>query len=107
MNQSTEQPFYYRAQAVLTLRQIDRLNQVVKGTAFRAFKRTEAELTEGRDFFVLSMAASSDDSLEPMPDALRAELEAADALYASSQVTILLTQNAYARVQHAANLSPS
>ena len=107
MNQSTEQPFYYRDQAVLTLRQIDRLNQVAKGTAFRAFKRSEAELTQGRDFFVLSVSATNTQALEPMPDALRAELEAADALYSSSQVAILVTQNAYARLQHAANLLTS
>jgi hypothetical protein len=36
-----------------TLRELDAAHGAVKGTAFRSFKRLEAELAEGRDYIVL------------------------------------------------------
>lgn len=98
MSPATESPFAYRGCEVLTLRQIDRMNGVAKGTAFRAFKRVRGELVEDRDYFVLDAAGS---------DPLLAQLQAAEAVYASSQVVVLLTPDAYARMQGAANLPPS
>ena len=52
----TERPLEFHGVAVLTLRQIDRLNAVPKGTAFRAFKRARDSLREGRDFFRVDAA---------------------------------------------------
>lgn len=43
-------PLTVAGEPVLTLRQIDRLNGVPKGTAFRAFKRARDRLREGEDF---------------------------------------------------------
>jgi len=98
MKSLTVTPFFYRGCDVLTLRQIDRLNGTPKGTAFRAFKRARADLQEERDYYVVD--AHGDDPV-------LAELRAADAVYASSQVIVLLTAAAYARMQAAANLSGS
>lgn len=86
-------PLLHAGRAVLTLRQLDRLNDVPKGTAFRAFKRALPSLVEGRDFFVL----------EPERDAARiAELKAAGLAYDSSRSVVLLTEAAYARLRAAA-----
>ena len=49
----SETPLPYAGREVLTLRQIDRLIGVPKGTGFRAFKRVRDDLVEGRDFFRL------------------------------------------------------
>lgn len=82
----TVTPFQHDGHPVLTLRQLDRLNNVPKGTAFRAFKRARATLVEGRDFFVL----------DPERDAGRiAELKAAGLAYDSSHRVVLLTAAAY------------
>ncbi|AGM40410.1 hypothetical protein SPISAL_01555 [Spiribacter salinus M19-40] len=98
MNPCISTPFSYRGCDVLTLRQIDRMNDTVKGTAFRVFKRVRGELVEGQDYFVLD--AHGD---EP----ILAALHAGDAVYASSQVIVLLTQTAYARMRATANLPRS
>lgn len=109
-DQSFETPLTYQGHAVLTLRQIDRLNQVAKGTAFRAFKRVEAQLSEGEDFFVFELNAGNATDVAglgpaAMPEGLWEALQSADALYPSSQVVILLTQKAYSQLQRADNLS--
>lgn len=98
MSPATETPFVHRGREVLTLRQIDRMNGMVKGTAFRVFKRVRAALVEDRDYFVLDATGA---------DPLLARLQAAEAVYASSQVVVLLTPEAYARMQAAANLPSS
>jgi len=98
MKSLTVTPFFYRGCDVLTLRQIDRMNDTVKGTAFRVFKRVRDDLVEGQDYFVLD--AHGD---EP----ILAALHAGDAVYASSQVIVLLAQTAYARMQATANLPRS
>ncbi len=92
--------FHYHDMPVLTLRQIDQMNAVAKGVAFRAFKQAAAELEEGSDYFVLDIAAPVDSAAQ----ALIAQLQAAEALYASSKVAILITEKAYARMQAVANL---
>ncbi len=97
-----EQPIHYRGNTLLSLRQIDRLNQVAKGTAFRAFKRVRDNLTEGVDFFVLDPAApANDDELRVLSD-LREQI----AIYPTSRVVVLITEGAYAALRDAANLSP-
>ncbi|MDR9432658.1 MAG: ORF6N domain-containing protein [Spiribacter sp.] len=103
----SNQPFHYQGQAVLTLRQIDRMNGVIKGSAFRAFKRVADTLIEGEDYFVLAMDELKTRSADPALNALHAAMLSADALYPSSRVVVLITQTAYARLQRAANLSSS
>lgn len=78
---------------MLSLREIDRHNQVAKGTSFRAFKRVEPRLTEGVDFVLV-------DPNSPKGQALLANGKA----YPSSRVIILVTEKAYAAMQQAANL---
>ena len=94
------QPFSYRGIPILTLRQIDELNGVPKGSAFRAFKQVEPELAEGQDFFVINIHAPADDYAQ----ALIQQLSDTGALYASSQIALLISRKAYARLQAVANL---
>lgn len=86
----SETPIEHAGTTVLTLRQLDRLNGVPKGTSFRAFKRALPALTEGRDFFVL----------DPARDAERiAGLKAAGQAYPGSVQVVLVTRAAYARMR--------
>jgi N-acetyl-beta-hexosaminidase len=84
-----ETPLRYAGQEVLTLRQIDRLNGVAKGTGFRAFKRVRDELTEGRDFFRLDASEHAS-----YIEALRR----AGLVYESTIHCVLLTRAAYRRM---------
>jgi len=89
----TVTPLVHAGRPVLSLRQLDGLNGVPKGTTFRAFKRALPELVEGRDFFVL----------DPEQDAERiAGLKASGYVYDSSRSVVLLTEQAYARLRSAA-----
>ena len=92
--------FLFGDTPVLTLRQIDQMNAVAKGTAFRAFKRAEPTLEEGVDYFVLDIHAPGGEAAE----SLLQRLNAAGALYPSSRVAVLISEKAYARMQAIANL---
>jgi len=46
-------PIIYRGVPCYSFRQLDEDARAAKGTAFRAFKRSEPELTEGVDYFYL------------------------------------------------------
>ena len=48
------QPIRFADTDTLSLRQLDELNHAPKGTAFRVFRRCEAQLEEGKDFFYLA-----------------------------------------------------
>ena len=98
----SEQPLTWQGVAVLSLRQIDRLNAAPKGTAFRAFKRVRDTLVEGQDFFVIDPAAADDDA---QVAALIESLDRHDGRYASSRVVVLLSERAYAHMSAVANLS--
>ncbi len=98
--ENSETPFEYRGQTVLGLRQIDRMNGVAKGTAFRAFKRIRDDLQEGREFFVLNIDKPGDTAAT----ALLRRMQAAGALYPASRVAVLITAGAYARMQGVATL---
>jgi hypothetical protein len=43
----------FQGKNTLSLRQLDELNGVVKGTTFRRFRVLETELVDGRDYFLL------------------------------------------------------
>jgi len=96
-----EAPFRHGGVEVFTLRQIDRCDGNVKGTAFRAFKQCLPALAEGRDFFVEPVAGAGD----PSTMALIEQMQAADALYPSSRVAILVTPATCTRIRGVANLS--
>lgn len=46
-------PIIFAGTETLSLRQLDELNKVPKGTCFRWFKACEAELVEGKDYYYL------------------------------------------------------
>jgi hypothetical protein len=73
----------------LSLRQIDELNNVPKGTAFRRFKARQASLAEGSDFFRLDAAVHA---------GRIAELRAGGRIYASTVHLVLLTESGYRRL---------
>lgn len=85
----SETPLHYAGREVLTLRQLDRLNDVPKGTSFRAFKRVREQLVEGRDFFHLD---ASDHAA--YIDSLRRR----GLVYESTIHLVLLTPEAYQRM---------
>lgn len=83
-------PFQYRGREVLTFRQLDRLNDVPKGTSFRAFKRARAHMEEGKDFFYLPA-----NEHRGLSRALRQN----GALYPASVNMVLVTRRGYERMQ--------
>ena len=83
-------PFQYRGWEVLTFRQLDRLNDVPKGTSFRAFKRARAYMEEGKDFFYLPANEHV---------GLSAALRQNEALYPASVNMVLVTRRGYDRMQ--------
>jgi len=75
---------------VLTLRQLDRLNNVAKGTTFRAFKRSREQLVEGEDFLLLD-ASSHRAWIE--------DLRRRGLIYPATVQLLLLTESGYQRLQ--------
>jgi hypothetical protein len=74
----------------LSLRQLDELNQVAKGTTFRLFKALRGSLTEGRDFFRLDAAEHAE---------LLQRLRAEGRIYPTSVHVVLLTESGYRRLR--------
>lgn len=73
----------------LSLRQLDEMNQVPKGTSFRRFKAVVGALEEGRDFFRLDASAHA---------TLLAHLRAEQRIYPSSVHVVLITESGYRRM---------
>lgn len=86
----TETPLRYRGFEVLTLRQLDRLNNAPKGTTFRAFKHARPALEEGSDFFRLDAAEHG-----AWIETLRRE----GWVYPSTVHLVLITRQGYERMQ--------
>jgi len=82
-------PIIYQGQPCLSFKQLDRRAGVVKGTAFRAFKRLREELVEGRCFFYLD-AEQEHEFIE----ALRAQ----GLIYPATRHLVLLTEPAWRRL---------
>lgn len=74
----------------LSLRQLDELNGVPKGTSFRAFKAHREHLLEGVDYFHLSAERH---------EAFINELKAAGCIYATTVNLILMTRAGYQRMR--------
>lgn len=73
----------------LSFRELDECSGRIKGSAFRAFKRIEAELLEGRDFRLLRQGTD---------DAEIALLRQQNRIYRSSVHIVLLSEAAATRV---------
>lgn len=80
----------YADHDTLSLRQLDVLNGVEKGTSFRAFKACRDVLQEGVDYFYLS-AQQHESFID--------ELKAAGRVYATTVNLLLLTQAGYQRIR--------
>ncbi|NIV75665.1 MAG: hypothetical protein GWN37_12730 [Gammaproteobacteria bacterium] len=79
-----------RDEETWSFKEIDARHGCAKGTAFRAFKRTRAELEEGADFHYLEAAAHAERI---------AELKRRGRIYASTVNAVLLTESGYARLK--------
>ncbi len=85
-------PLTVAGEPVLTLRQIDRLNGVPKGTAFRAFKRVRGRLREGVDFHRFD-ATTHGEWIE--------RLRARGLVYPATVHLLVLTRSGYERLLYA------
>lgn len=83
------QPIRFADTDTLSLRQLDELNHAPKGTAFRVFRRCEAQLEEGKDFFYLAA-----DQHKALIEALKASGQ----IYATTVNLVLLSQSGYQRM---------
>ncbi|MGM0812768.1 hypothetical protein [Thioalkalivibrio sp.] len=83
-------PIRFRGRDTLSLRQLDELNQVPKGTTFRRFKAVRSSLTEDRDFFRLDAAEHA---------ALLQRLRAQGRIYPGSVHVVLITESGYRRLR--------
>ncbi|SDS35537.1 ORF6N domain-containing protein [Halopseudomonas litoralis] len=82
----TPDPIHFAGSDTLSLRQLDELNGLSKGTSFRWFKACEAELSEGVDYFYLPA-----DEFPELIDSLKASGQ----IYASTRHLLLLTRRGY------------
>lgn len=73
----------------LSLRQLDELNRVPKGTSFRAFKTRQADLVEGVDYHYLDAAQHA---------SLIEQLKRDQLVYGSSRNLVLVTRAGYLRL---------
>lgn len=85
-------PIRHQGVDCLSFKQLDELNGLPKGSSFRAFKRVQERLHEGRDYFYLAASGH--------PERI-AELRAAGLVYASSTHLVLLTRSGYERMRGA------
>lgn len=83
---SAVEPISYSGDQTLSLRQLDELNGLPKGTSFRWFKACEAALVEGRDYHYLSSGEHA---------ALIDELRRSGRIYPSTRHLLLLTRSGY------------
>jgi hypothetical protein len=90
-------PIHFGGRETLSLRQLDELNQVPKGTTFRRFKACRPGLVEGLDFFRLDAGEHA---------ALLASLRAQGLVYPASVHVVLLTESGYRRLREAASHCP-
>ncbi len=80
------EPIHFAGVDTLSLRQLDELNGLPKGSSFRWFKACEGELVEGLDYFHLPA-----DGHQAFIDQLRS----AGQIYASTRHLLLLTRRGY------------
>lgn len=83
---SSVEPIMFAGTKVLSLRQLDELNNLPKGSSFRCFKICEKNLVEGKDFYYLS----ADNHAEFIE-----QLRMAEQIYVSTRHLLLLTRSGY------------
>ncbi|WP_178114708.1 ORF6N domain-containing protein [Pseudomonas saliphila] len=79
----------YAGQETLSFKQLDELNGVQKGTAFRVFKRQREQLVEQADYFYLPGSEH---------EAFIESLKGAGQIYRSTTNLVLLTRSGYQRL---------
>lgn len=79
----------FQGKNTLSLRQLDELNGVVKGTTFRRFRVLETELVDGRDYFLLDGQEHA---------ALLDRLRQRGLIYPSTVNCLLLTEQGYRKL---------
>ena len=82
-------PIIFAGTETLSLRQLDELNNVPKGTSFRWFKACDTELVEGKDYYYLPADSHAE---------LIEQLREAGQIYASTRHLLLLTRNGYQHI---------
>ncbi len=87
---SCNDPILHADTETLSFCQIDRLNRLPKGTAFRLFKAGRQQLIEDQDYFYLPAATHSQ---------LRESLKASGQVYSTTINLVLLTRAGYARLR--------
>lgn len=83
-------PIIFAGTETLSLRQLDELNNLPKGTSFRWFKACDAELVEGRDYYYLPADSHAE---------LIEQLRVAGQIYTSTRHLLLLTRNGYQHIR--------
>lgn len=83
------EPVIYQGKSCLSFMQLDQRAGVVKGTAFRAFKRIHENLLEGIDYFYLDAEQE-----RACIDALRATGQ----IYPSTWNLVLLTEQGWRKL---------
>ncbi|SER72492.1 hypothetical protein [Halopseudomonas bauzanensis] len=87
---STVDPITFAGTETLSLRQLDELNGLPKGTNFRWFKVCEADLVERVDYFLLPA-----DEHQELIDRLKAD----GRIYPSTRHLLLLTRRGYQQLR--------
>lgn len=87
---SAVDPIIFAGTETLSLRQLDELNGLPKGTNFRWFKVCEADLVEGVDYFLLPA-----DEHQELIDSLKAD----GRIYPSTRHLLLLTRRGYQQLR--------
>lgn len=82
-------PIPFAGVDTLSLRQLDELNKLPKGSSFRWFKAC-TELVEGRDYYYLPAEEYA---------GLIEQLKQADQIYASTRHLLLLTHSGYQQMR--------
>ncbi|NLY58300.1 MAG: hypothetical protein GX071_07195 [Gammaproteobacteria bacterium] len=84
------EPILFAGVETLSLRQLDELNKLPKGTSFRWFKACVDQLHEGRDYHYLP----ADEQAEFIE-----QLKRAGQVYATSRHLVLLTRSGYQQMR--------
>jgi hypothetical protein len=79
----------FNGRRTLSFLQLDRLNGVPKGTAFRHFRAIRHELEEGRDYFYLDAATHG---------SFIAQLQQRGLAYPGTPHVVLITESGYRRM---------
>lgn len=94
----TAVPIRFADTDTFSLRQLDELNGVVKGTSFRAFKACRSTMVEGVDYFLLP-AAEHETFIEA--------LKTSATIYPSTANLLLIARTGYAHMQRRPTLPPT